>query len=187
MEVKSFEAVALPADLAMELARIDRVVWPPPAERTNDPLWLFQWPPDDWPLPEAPYPPPMAFVTFDGSGRAVGKAWALPRRVRTERGDETVLALAGVAVLPEFRGGGWGAAMVRRAFGMVDDGRYAWALLQTGVPDFYRKLGATVLDNPIHYRLADDPAARPLLVPYVMVYPADRAPVGTMDILGAPF
>ena len=93
-----------------------------------------------------------SFVAWDGN-RAIAHARTFPRNIYTQSGAITVMGLAGVCVLPERRGEGLGKAVVLRAFGRVDSGAFAVSLFQTGVPDFYRRLGAGLVANQFVNRL----------------------------------
>lgn len=133
------------------------------------------------------------FVVWDG-GAPIATAAFFPREIRTAHGPLTVLALAGVCSAPERRGTGLGQRVTRAAFAEVDRGRFAVSLYQTGVPDFYAKLGARLVDNPFTNSRFDpsDPANlgrgtadQPWWNPHVMIYPATFDwPVGPIDLLG---
>ncbi len=112
-----------------------------------------------------------------------------PRVVQTANGPLRVLALAGVCSDPEWRGRGFGARVVREAFGAIERGEYAVALFQTPVPEFYAKLGARPVGNPFcNSRFKDGDlgtAERPWWDPHVMIYPVSYPwPDGTIDLLG---
>lgn len=134
-----------------------------------------------------------AFTVWDGA-RPLASASVFPREILTTRGPLVVMALAGVCSAPERRGDGLGRLVTRAAFGEVERGAYAVSLFQTGVPEFYAKLGARTVDNPfINSRFAPaDPAAigpgtreQPWWSTQVMIYPAAYDwPAGPVDLLG---
>ncbi len=122
--------------------------------------------------------------------------WAVamwfPRVVQTANGPLRVLALAGVCSVPEFRGRGFGARVVREAFGAVDRGEFGVALFQTPVPEFYAKLGARTVGNTFcnsRFAVGDRGSAeRPWWDDHVMIYPATYPwPEGTIDLLGTGY
>ncbi len=128
-------------------------------------------------------------VTVRAGEELVAVAIVFPREIRTATGAMTVMALAGVCTAPEWRGRGWGAAVVRAAFSPVDEGRFGVALFQTPVADFYAKLGARPVDNVFvnsRWRPGDRHSAEaPWWDPSVMIYPAGaRWPEGVIDLLG---
>ena len=147
------------------------------------------WPP----APEAP-PPDFARVLSDWraqnaahfviseNGVVVAHAEIFPREIITTRGPITVGALASVCVHPDYRGRGWGAEVVREAFAYLPKIKVEVALFQTGVPQFYEKLGCRLIDNRFHNNgdyqdvFWDD---------YKVIYPADFAwPEGEIDLNG---
>ena len=128
-------------------------------------------------------------LTIWDGGQLLAHAAIFPRRIRHTDGELEVMALAHVCVAPDRRGEGLGARIVRAAFGEVDRGRFALSLFQTGIPDFYRRLGAVPVDNPFHNRLSEHgPAARPWWSPCVMIYPRHPAwPRGPVDLNGPAY
>jgi hypothetical protein len=118
---------------------------------------------------------------------AIASALAAPRTIRTTDGEMTILALARVCTLPERRGEGLGARVVRAAFQLVDEGVYAFALFQT-TPDvraFYEKLDACVVTNRFINSRGDDPHACPFWSEVILRYPRGADwPAGTIDLLG---
>jgi predicted N-acetyltransferase YhbS len=104
------------------------------------------------------------------------------REIFTTRGPLIVGALAAVCVHPGFRGRGWGADVVRAAWKYLPDIGAEASLFQTGVPEFYEKLGARL----IHNRFVDvSGPTRPFWDKCAMVYPATFAwPDGDIDLNG---
>ena len=97
-----------------------------------------------------------------------------------------VLALASVCSDPDLRGRGYGMAVVRDAFSRVDEGEFSLSLYQTGVPEFYEKLGARIVENRFVNSLSiTDPEANPWWEKFCMIYPASSAwSDGLVDLLG---
>ncbi len=97
----------------------------------------------------------------------------------------TVAALAGVLCDPEWRGRGFGSAVVRAAFDLIDDGAFPCALYQTDVPRFYEKIGARQVSNRLVNSLANDPMVCPFWGKHAMIYPSSYPwPDGEIDTFG---
>lgn len=160
---------------------LSAAVWPRHTQRSNRPEFASAPPPQEhWPEPQRPR---VFLVRRDGV--IVAKARMLPRRIATETGSLVVGALAGVLCDPDHRGRGYGTAVVRAAFGRIDDGAFDCAFFQTAVPGFYEKLGARRVHNRLVNSRATHPHARPFWEDFAMVYPADFPwPDGTIDTLG---
>lgn len=135
----------------------------------------------------------LELFTVWAGDRAIASATIFPRTVQAESGMLTLMALAAVCSDPNSRGWGLGRAVVRAAFDEVDRGRFPVTLFQTGVPEFYRKLGARAVDNRFVNSRFDASTAtpgrgtadNPWWNPHVMIYPAAFAwPAGTIDLLG---
>lgn len=120
--------------------------------------------------------------------RLLGLCRTFRRRIRfVETGQESeVLALAGVCVEREARGGGLGAAVVSDAFRRLEEGCGSLCLFQTGVPLFYQKLGAySVANEFVNSCSTTDPGSNPWWEPWVMVYgERSRWRQGRVDLLG---
>jgi predicted N-acetyltransferase YhbS len=133
-----------------------------------------------------------AFVVWDGEV-ALANAMVFKRTIATARGPLDVMALAAVCAAPERRGEGLGRAVVAEAFKEVDAGAYLVSLFQTGVPGFYEKLGARLVDNSFtnSRHVPTDrhgSADAPWWEPFVMIYPANYDwPAGGIDLLGAGY
>lgn len=169
---------------ARAIAQLVVSIWPKP-DRTVDSFTtnlMTQW--KNYNGPEKRHP--RSFMIRD-NGRLVAHASIDPRTVSTTSGDITVLALARVCTDPSARGRKLGDAVVRKSFGLVDDGSFPFALFQT-TPDvmpFYERLGAVAIDNKFVNSLADDPAADPFWAPVRMRYPATgNWPIGEIDLRG---
>lgn len=123
-------------------------------------------------------------LALSPEGRLLGCAKSYARRVNIGGRDCDIMALAGVAVEQECRGGGLGAALVRAAFARVDNGEFRLSIFQTAVPGFYLKLGCAVVENPVINSF--NPGASPFWDPYIIAYPAARLPEKhhKIDLLG---
>jgi hypothetical protein len=129
---------------------------------------------------------PKSYVVLDGP-RLIAHALIFLRQMGTSEGTWPMAALARVCSLPEYRGQGLGALVVRAAFEPVDAGVFRGSLFQTtsDVRPFYEKLGAATIDNRIVNSFADDPEANPFWSPEIMRYPAHAHwPAGTIDLRG---
>lgn len=117
---------------------------------------------------------------------AIAQAEIFPRTIGTANGDMLVMALAGVCVSPGRQGEGLGRTVVREAFRQVDAGGYPISLFQTGVPDFYRKLGAATVHNEFRDGTnRDAPESSPWWEPHIMIYPGNAVwPAGLIDLNG---
>jgi len=142
----------------------------------------------DWPAEQAER---VFFIRRDG--RIIAASRFLPRRIRTPQGPLDVLALAGVMSHPEYRHQGLGRAVVRAAFDHVDRGVFPVSLFQTGVPEFYNKLGCRRVTNPFTNSLAANPTQTPWMeqpgTPWweqnIMIYPATYPwPEGPINLEG---
>ncbi|TVR49350.1 MAG: GNAT family N-acetyltransferase [Puniceicoccaceae bacterium] len=118
--------------------------------------------------------------------RVAAHAITFPRTILTTGGPVEVTALAGVCVAPDLRGGGLGRQVVAAAFADQPETGTAICLFQTGVPGFYRRLGATEVHNTfINGRHPEGSIANPWWDEWVMVFPADGPwPAGRIDLNG---
>lgn len=127
-------------------------------------------------------------AVFWEEGAPIAHALTFRRRIFTEAGPLEVLALAGVCVEPGRRREGFGEAIVRQALCRLEGGDYSVALFQTGVPEFYQRLGARLVPNRFINRQAEDAEANPWWEPHVMIYPADATwPEGVIDLNGGGY
>jgi predicted acetyltransferase len=96
------------------------------------------------------------------------------------------MAVSGVSVPVTHRGKGIGVALARSAFQRVNNSEFPVSLFQTTIPAFYRKLGATVVENRFfNSRHQSNPDANPWNDGWVMVYPSGYAwPKGSVDLNG---
>lgn len=112
-----------------------------------------------------------------------------PRVITSLQGPLAVSALAAVCVHPDYRGRSWGAAVVRAAFDFLPEMATQIALFQTGVPQFYEKLGARRITNRFYDGTRADSLVRnPWWDDYVMIYPATFPFAdGDIDLGGAGY
>ena len=127
----------------------------------------------------------LRFAVWDGD-KPIAHANIFTRTIFTAKREIEVMALAGVCVTPERRGEGFGKNVVECAFDQIDNGEFIVALYQTGVPDFYAKIGATTIENEFYNsRDPDNPGDNPWWEPYVMIYPSSfQWPEGKIDLNG---
>lgn len=116
----------------------------------------------------------------------IAHALSFERTVISENGQLPVMALSGVCITPSRRGQGLGREVARSAFTRVDEGEFPVALFQTGVPAFYRDLGAEVISTRFfdtRNRIA--PHASPWNDEWIMIYPGGHDwPQGAVDLNG---
>jgi len=169
------------------LAELFVEVWPKPRKgvefRRNQLHQLFH----DYSGPESDAP--VSFVIRDGA-KFLAHAGAIPRRIRTHRGELKIAGLSRVCSAPSERGKGMGEMLVREVFSLVDNDSYAFCLFQTSlaVRPFYEKLGCMVINNSVINSLAESPAESPFTDELVMAYPRDKSwPEGEIDLRGPGF
>ena len=115
----------------------------------------------------------------------VAHSMIFKREIFTEAGPLTVGALAGVCSHPDFRGQGLGAAVARAALDYLPELGVEVSLFQTGVPEFYEKLGGRAIENNIYN--GDNPEP-PFWSEYAIIYPASYAwPNGPIDLNGVGY
>lgn len=124
-------------------------------------------------------------IVMDGS-KVIGYAAIFPREVNTPNGSLTVMALANVCVIADWQNKGLGKAIVKRAFEQLGQGKYWVSLFQTGVPEFYEKLGGKRVHNVfVNRKQSVDPLKNPWSDDHVMTYPEGFPwPEGEIDLNG---
>ena len=129
---------------------------------------------------------PRSFLLREG-GRVIAHAAIIHRTIGTAQRDLTIAGLTKVCSDPDRRGRGLGALVVRPVFELVDRQVFPFSLFQTipEVRQFYEKLGATVVGNPIINSLADESRQSPFWDGVVMRYPSGPGwPEGEIDLRG---
>ncbi|MBD3345825.1 MAG: GNAT family N-acetyltransferase [Chitinivibrionales bacterium] len=128
---------------------------------------------------------PVHFTIWNGS-HLLAHAMTFLRIYNTVGGPLRIMALRGVCVLPEKRGSGLGAEVVKSAFARIDGTLFCGSIFQTRAPDFYQKLGARLLTNRfVNSRWNGHTEENPWWNPYIMAWPATmQVPDGTIDLNG---
>jgi predicted GNAT family N-acyltransferase len=184
MQIETIDRRAISEADARDISGLIVSIWPKP-DRTVDNFaaaMLTQW--TSYQGPESQHP--RSFVIRE-RGRIVAHASAYPRTIGTKAGDMTILGLARVCTDPTVRGKKYGEAVVRAAFGLVDEGSFPFALFQTSrdVRPFYERLGSTVVENQFINSVAEDPMSNPFWAEVLMRYPAGPGwPTGQIDLRG---
>ncbi len=184
MQIETIDRRTIQESDARAIAELLVSIWPKPGRtvETRTEELLNYW--RDYKGAEAQFP--RSFVVRE-NGRLVAHADASPRTIKVPGHDLTVLALARVCTTPETRGQGLGQALVKKAFDLVDNGTYPFALFQTKetVRPFYEKFGAAVAPNRFYNAQAEDPEADPFWDPVIMYYPnRGNWPAADVDING---
>jgi len=128
-------------------------------------------------------------ILYLEAGIVAAHAIMFPRTIDTSNGRMEILALAGVAVHPDYRKTGTGKLIVMDAFSCLSTYGLPLSLFQTGVPGFYLKLGGVTVSNRFVNSL--DPKytdKSPWWDKEVMIYPGTAGlPEGTIDLLGSGY
>lgn len=178
----------------MKTVQIIRLQTPLSSDKTAAILALTQqiWPPaPDAPLPDIDQTRERwraqlsAHFVIEDENSVLAHARIFPREIITTQGPLLIGALASVCVHPDYRGRGWGADVVRAAFDYLPEMNVEVALFQTGVPQFYEKLGSRLIDNRFHNNGDYDDV---FWDDYAMIYPANFAwPDGEIDLNGSGY
>lgn len=180
MNVECLEWQSLNAQDAMQVGELTFAIWGPKDK------------PDARPQPAGNYKGytgsanrrPRRYVIRDG-GRIVSHASVFAREIDIAGRRYIVAALGGVCTYEQYRGKGYAAEICRAVFQLVDRGDFELCLFQTGIPQFYEKLGCRCIANLIINSLAKDPTKNPLWDANMMIYPQSLTlPDGTLDLLG---
>ncbi|MDQ3813735.1 MAG: GNAT family N-acetyltransferase [Armatimonadota bacterium] len=162
------------------IVELVNVVWPPEdgAEPADLDTKLAQW--GAW---------QSTHFIMRAGGIVLAHALIFRREISTSQGPLAVGALATVCVHPAHRGRGWGVAVVGAAFDYLPELGAEVSLFQTGVPQFYEKLGGRIITNPIFDGTrADGSRENPFWDTCVMIYPAAFAwPDGAIDLNGSGY
>lgn len=94
------------------------------------------------------------------------------RKIFYNNNSLEVMALCGVCVSPNKRGEGLGKKLILKAFKKIDNSDYKVCLFQTGIPLFYKKLGAKIINNRFYNNKDKENSQKnPWRDNYIMIYP----------------
>ncbi|NJN20454.1 MAG: GNAT family N-acetyltransferase [Leptolyngbya sp. RL_3_1] len=132
--------------------------------------------------------PDLNALTAHEGTTLVGYAEAFSRVISYGEEQHQIGCLADVCVLPQRQGQGIGKAIVNAAFNLIETGEFQVFLFQTGVPEFYLKLGAVLIDHQFINTKAAQPEKNPWWDQHVMIYPASFNWFdGVVDLNGEAF
>lgn len=119
-------------------------------------------------------------------GELIAYAESFKRVMKIAHQNITVLGLAAVCVRKSHRHLGLGRRLVLEAFERLTSEKLPFSLFQTGVLDFYLKIGACEINNRIvNTQNKQAPDENPFWDKHIMVYPSVQAAIkGTIDING---
>lgn len=186
-------AEVIPADVIDEadlltICAIWRYVFPPNPKKTLITDMTHQRALAAAPVPTAAHR--GRYHVARDAGRIVAVAKSFIRTIKLDGQSRPVLALLGVACLPDWRGRGLGNAVVLSAFQRLQqpDVPASLCLFQTDdARPFYEKLGCRVVPNRfINSQDTLDPDANPWWNPWAMIHPAaaDWRDEATVDLCG---
>lgn len=163
-------------------------------------LLAVVWPPTDMASTEEPVAAFCEARQRQGSSKArcfyvrrddgmIAFALVFPLVVSAGPTDLPVWGLGNVCTHPDHRGHGWARKVLKAAFAHVDESPTPLCLFQTGILEFYEKLGARKVSNRfINSKAPERGDASPWWSPHIMIYPASAAwPEGTIDLNGPGF
>lgn len=177
--VESFGEQDLNAALAAKILQLKNTAWPTDQDIDSQ---------VDAYLARSTARPQREILLLRDGDVPVAHAETFSRQIIAEQRLHWVGCLSGVCVLPSQRGEGLGRAVVEAAFAGVDADKFPLLLFQTEVADFYRNLGARVVDNRFINSRGDDPQANPWQGDAVMIYPGDGTWYnGVIDLNGGAF
>jgi len=130
----------------------------------------------------------LRFVVWEGN-QVIAHAGIFAREVHTEHRSIRLGALTAVCTHSDYRIQGFGAKVVRAALKLVDNGTFPVSLWMTTVPEFYKKLGARIVENTwSNSQNTENPTADPWPDEQKMIYPANYAwPTGRIDLNGPAY
>ncbi|MDQ8205329.1 GNAT family N-acetyltransferase [Pelagicoccus sp. SDUM812003] len=169
MKLARLEATDLSDRRKAAVLELWQSVWPQKGatERSFEQRFADRWSP----TPGERESEAFHLVELHGELAAVSRSFAREIAFLDGERREKVLALASVCSDPALRGKGYGRLVVEDAFARMREDGFRWCLFQTGVPDFYRKLGAKLVQNRfVNSFSSQDPEASPWWDAYVMVY-----------------
>ncbi len=178
LRVEQYDRHTVTMDLLYQVSRIRQKVWPD-RQLTQD-AYI--------PIVQGRFkkrPDMQVFVGFERD-QVVTHAVIFPREIKWGGVLMPVTALASVFTDPERQGRGYASQVVSKAFAVVEQQSLPVVLFQTGVPDFYERLGATAIHNKwvntvkvtdVDYQMWWDGS--------IMIYPKTASwPEGELDLNG---
>jgi len=177
--IQTYPAHDLPEPLARAAIALKQRVWPSDQTETN--LYAEF-------LDRHRQRPDRYVILAMADDTLLAHAEVFTRELVCDGDTLRVGCLAGVCVLPERRGEGLGRRVVEAALAASHGDGLPVVLFQTGVPEFYRKLGAERVHNRFIDSLAASLDANPWWDEHVMIHPGDHPwPRGTVDLRGGAF
>ena len=179
-KISEYREYELNREQFFQIITLSNGIWPHPVKSVDDLVKeAFEFAnqnPDPW---------IRRFVIWEKS-KAVAHARIFPRKIVTSKGELCNMALASVCVLEVKRGEGYGRLIVERVFQLLDESEFPLTLFQTGVPGFYRKLGAKNIPNRFYNsRNLSNPDSNPWWEENIMIYPESYDfPPGRVDLNG---
>jgi GNAT superfamily N-acetyltransferase len=130
-----------------------------------------------------------AFVLIYDGDQLVAQAEQFPRTIKSEKTSVKILALAGVAVHPDYRGRGLGRLVLQPIFDRVDAGEFLFSLFQTPIPEFYARLGSVAVKDSFYDGQTTSKREQSIWwEDHVMIYPANRPWLdGPIDLNGPAY
>lgn len=173
----------LTAAVIHQMLRLKCLVWP---EKYNEGTYDQHW--NEFPARRA-FCSGRAFVLIYDGATLVAQAELFPRTIKSDESAIEILALAGVAVHPNYRGKGLGHRVLDPIFGRIDEGDCTFCLFQTPVPDFYAHLGCVAVEDTFYN--GHETAGREESIwweEHVMIYPSNRHWLtGPVDLNGPAY
>ena len=180
MNIRHLQSGDLSIPLVKRILLLKNTVWPSDREIEEQCNDYMQF--------DKKRPNRRILVLEDEQGDLLGHADLFTRQIYCGDSGMTVGCLAGVCILSQKRGKGLGRRLVREAFNTVNHHNYAVILFQTAVPEFYRKLGARVIENTFINSQSKVPETNPWQDDYIMIYPDSFPwPKGGIDLNGSDF
>lgn len=166
----------LPFDVGASIFELANSIWPPEGEARSLLETLAEW--------KAQHSI-HCVIQQENSGAVLAHSLIFKREIKTSQGILPVGALATVCVHPDYRGYGWGADIVSSAFRVMPELGAEVSLFQTGVPQFYEKLGGRLVDNRFYNGQTPEDPGNPFWDVYTMIYPGTYPwPDGDIDLNG---
>ena len=128
-------------------------------------------------------------VVWD-NGKAIAHARYFPRIIKAGLIDIKVLCLGGVCVSPNRRKENLGKFISKKAFEVIDKREFSFCLFQTKVPEFYKKIGGTEINNIFYNsKNINNPHKSPWWDDHIMVYAKDIKgwPICSIDLNGSAY